>query len=58
MSVYQKTTHSDIGRTSIREGRDGYRIVKHSNGTSIERPEVGRVGMLPVIPDLVDHLRE
>jgi hypothetical protein len=52
-------THVHEGRSSSLEGRVEREIRSHSgNGTSTERPEIGGVSVLPVVPDLVDHLGE
>jgi hypothetical protein len=43
------------GGSPIREVRVVY---GHGDGTSSKRPEIGGVGILPVIPELVNHLGE
>jgi len=43
------------GRSSVRVGRVGRKIFDPGNGTSIKRPEIGGIGVLPVIPKFVDH---
>ena len=53
--VHQDTTHIHERRSPIREDRVAS---AHSNGTSGKRQEIDGIGILPVIPELVDHLGE
>jgi len=57
-SACQEATHPHEGRSPIRPFRDSYKVDDYGSGTSIERPEIGRMGVLPVMPELVDHLGE
>lgn len=52
----QEATHSDIGRGPVREVRISHEVSNSGNSTSIKRPEICGVSVLPVIPDLIDHL--
>ena len=40
------------------EGRVNHEVVDPGDGTSIERPEIGGMSVLPVISTLVNHLGE
>ena len=53
--AHQEVTHIQEGRTPIREEQV---VLVHANRTSGKRPEIGGIGILPVIPELVDHLGE
>jgi hypothetical protein len=57
--VSRGITHSDIGRSPVGKVRTREKSTSNLGScTSVERPEIGGVSMLPVIPDLVDHLGE
>ena len=53
-----ETTYVHEGRTTSREDRVGLEIFDKGNGASTKRPEVCGTGLLPVIPELVDHLKK
>ena len=52
----QLGTHVHVRRNSDREIPVRDEILSHGNRASAKCPEIGRVGILPVVPELVDHL--
>ena len=54
--AHQHATHIHEGRSPILEFWVNGKAADHGNGTSSKRPEIRGMGMLPVMPDLVNHL--
>ena len=50
------STYFRVGRSTIGEIRIGDKAIDDGSHTSGKRPEIGRTSILPVGPDLVDHL--
>ena len=57
-SACQEVTHVHVRRSPGREGCVGHKVCDQGSHASTKRPKVGGVGLLPVIPELVDHLGE